>query len=685
MRIKVDRGIYKKEERCRRMNEIEILCSVESPAQKDSTIEINALCKEQDKLLYKFFVGKDGIWETLQDFKEGNKIEWIPKEEGKYIIMVQAKTKETSKPFDYISRIDYIIGKDEEKLINKITIDKNVLKVGEKLKLKVECDKPHIVYKFWVREEDRWELVKDYSAENNLSFSVKNPGEQEILIECKELDSKNNFDDFRKVQYKVLPLEKLEIIDFKCLSSELLVDSEIDFQVETSHEDNRMVLYKFLKINSEGAVSSIQDYSTKRIVSFTESIPGDYKMLCFAKDMYSPKEYDDRALINYTVKLYNPIVIQSFTSDLSSPQISDTPIELKAVAKGGKNLQYRFIIDGNISSDSGYIKENTYLWQTNRPGKYNLQLYVRDASFEGKYEAKKELEFVVDEQSKIAVKFQEVILDKYKEYIKNETINLKVIATGGVELRYSFVVLKDGKEVERVDYGTCDWVNFTPENSGLYQLEIRIKDKYSRKEYDCHEIVEFQVLDYLPAHIDYVLMQTKENYLVGDDISFEVVTKKTKQTKIKYILRINGHRVEDTGYVDAKKYSFTPKCSGKYTVELWVKSIFSTKEFDNKRELKIFVREAVQITNAKIQCDKTEFKVNEAVVFSAKCEGGKDVCYEFYLAAQGEWNLVEKYSKKNYYSFIPFDKGRYTVLVLCKSEYKNCGYEDYDRMEFIVE
>ena len=101
-----------------------------------------------------------------------------------------------------------------------------------------------------------------------------------------------------------------------------------------------MILYKFVKINSQGNSICIQDYSTKKLVSYVEENMGNYKLLCMAKDMYSLHEFDDRALIHYTVKPYEEIKIQSFTSDLSSPQLCDTPINLKCIVSRWK----RFIV-----------------------------------------------------------------------------------------------------------------------------------------------------------------------------------------------------------------------------------------------------------------------------------------------------------------------------------------------------
>jgi hypothetical protein len=667
-----------------KMKELQITFNSESPVEKGQTIKITAESNENVKLLYKFFVGTDGVWNVLRDFDKENSIEWIPEEEGTYIIMVQAKPEKSRKPFDYMSRVDYVIGKVKGKLIENVVLEKSELKVGEKLKLSVESTKLPVVYKYWVKENDKWELIKEYSTENTLNFSVRTPGEHEILVECKGVDSKNNCDDSVKVKFKVIPIENVVITDFTCLSSELLVENELVFQVNTDSEDNRMVLYKFIKINAEGSAVCVQDYSTKRIVSFIENTTGSFKLLCLVKDMYSPKEYDDRALINYTVKLYNPIEIHSFTSDLSSPQVADTSIQLKALIKGGKKLLYRYIIEGANSVDSGYIKQNTYIWKPKNAGKYEVRLWVKDSTFEGEYEAEAYIKFIIDDEIQKPVKICEVLMDRHRDYIKNDTINVKVIAEGGLDLRYSFVVLKSGKEVEKVAYGTCSWVNFTPEDAGVYELDIRVKDKYSTKDYDVHHPVHFEVRDYIPAQIDYVLMPSKEMYLVGDNIHFDIVARKTKETLVKYVLRINGYKVEETEYVEAKKYSFTPKYSGEYTVELLARNKESDKEFDCKREVKICVQDAVPVNNTKIQCDKTDIRVNEAITFSAKCDGGKDVCYEFYIMEHDEWNLIQNYSKKDYYTFMPFVKGRYKILALCKSGYKSCAYEDYDIMEFTV-
>jgi hypothetical protein len=401
--------------------------------------------------------------------------------------------------------------------------------------------------------------------------------------------------------------------------------------------------------------------------------------------MYSQEEYDDRAVLNYKIKPYKDIAIQSFTTDLISPQVCDTAVNLRAVVAGGRELLYRYRIDGNYGEDSGFIRSSNYTWQTKKSGKYRLELWVKDASFEGNYEAKASLDFTVDELNRDPVVINEVIMDKESKILKGEVINVKVMASGGTDLRYSFHVKRNEKEVERIDYGTCNWVNFTPEEKGLYELEIRIKDKYSQREFDSHSVVYIEAYDFIPAVIDHVLSPAKENYLVGDTIRYSVITQNTKKTIIKYVLYINGHKAEETDYVKEKKYEFTPKCSGVYTLELYAKNEDSDKEFDSKKEVKVKVSEALPISNTRIQCDKLKPSINEPVIFTVNCQGGKEVLYQFYLMEKGEWTLIQNYSRKNYCSFIPFSQGVYRVLVLCRSSLKKCSYEDYDLIEFVVE
>ncbi|MEG0771768.1 triple tyrosine motif-containing protein [Clostridium sp.] len=666
------------------MNEMNIITSLESPQEKCREIKISIENKIEDGLLYKFLIGNDGTWETIKDFHEDSCALWNPKEDGKYIIMVLAKREGSKKSHDYISKIDFIIGAIQEKLIKTVSLDKTEVKIGQKINVTVEPNRLPIMYRYWIKENAKWHLIKEYSIENTLSYIAKIEGELEILVECKEEASLNVFDDFASAKFKVLPIEDVEIKNFKCLCDELLVDNELTFEVEATYDESRTILYKFIRVDENGTSKVIQDYSTKRLVSFSEKAAGKYKLLCIAKDMYSQELYDDRAIIHYSVDLYKPIKILSLTSDLSSPQLENTGIILKGIATGGSKLQYRFVIDGNDPDNSTYSYNNSYVWTPKKCGNYKIELWVKDENFQEEYEAKATMEFSIEEDYVAKIAIEEVILDKKKDLLVNEPVNIKVVAKGGLELMYSFLVMKDGEVIDKLEYSEHNWVDFTPEEVGKYELEVQVKDRRSKREYDVHSIIYIECREYVPAKIDYVLTSNKDFYVVGDEYALEVIAENTKNTLVQYKVRINQHEVEETEFSKEKRFKLTPKCPGEYVVEIHCRNISSNKYSDCKTEVKFKVLEAPPVTDCHITVENEKFKCNEAVNFTVDCKGGKDIVCEFYLMEKGDWKVIQKYSKKNYYTFIPFSKGYYKLLVLCKSTFSKLAYEDYDIVEIEV-
>lgn len=711
------------------MSELLITFDKESPSKIDEKISIKVISDNKETLEYKFLEGVQGernlIWKHIQDFSNKDECEWNPIKAGDYMIMVQCKDKKTNKVSN--ERVSYkikeidneipvkdgeiIINEEEinnkeegnkkeeiintqkinnndmeenKSIINKVIIDRDSIIVGEKINIEILTEEKDILYRFLLQGKQGWEVLKDYSLSNKLSYTTIKEGKNGILIECKRLDSKEQVEDFKRIEFEVKKQPKIEIKDFKCLSEKILINKELIFKIISSCSETRTLLYKFLKIDNKGRISCIQDYSTKNSVSFYEKEKGEYKILCLVKDIFSHKDYDDRAYIMYEVKPYEEIKIKNFSSDLSERQLSGTEIELKGHAVGGNEVQYRFIVEGPVAEDTGYRRLNTFNWETKAEGEYKITLKVKDLSYEGEYEDRKTINFNIAKKVDKAVKILDVITTKRKGCIKNEPINIKVKAEGGSELQYSFVVYKDGEEKEKLDYGITNWINFTPEESGEYEFEIRILDKYSNREYDAHEFIYFKVRDYQAGEIDYVLLNPRESYLVGDKIEVECIVQNTKSTLLRYVTKINGYEVEDTGYINEKKIKLMPKSPGKYTFEIYAKNILCNEDYDSKKELSIYVQDATAITDTKIKINKDVIEANREVNFEVTSNGGKDVCYEFYIMEKENWVRVQKYSKKNYYTFLPFVKGKYRVLVLSKSFYKKVNYEDYTTVEFEV-
>ena len=62
----------------------------------------------------------------------------------------------------------------------------------------MDTNKVPLMFRYWLRVNDEWEIIKDYSADNTLTWVVRSEGKGQILVECKNINSKNNYDDFQK-------------------------------------------------------------------------------------------------------------------------------------------------------------------------------------------------------------------------------------------------------------------------------------------------------------------------------------------------------------------------------------------------------------------------------------------------------------------------------------------------------
>lgn len=664
------------------MEDLQILLDTDLPIGVNQEKIIKAVSNKKG-IIYKFIIGIDGIWKTIQDYSEKNTCAFTPIDEGKYTIMVQGKEKDSKKPFDILTKEEFVVG-NSLKLIDKVNISNTNLIVGDKLTVNVVGSGNEILYRFWISGKNGFEPIRDYSTDSNLVYVAVAEGTFEILIECKTVVSKEKFDEFTTIKFDVAAKKKIEILDFTCYSEEFLVNSEMIFKVDTNLQNNRSLLYKFVKISEEGKTICVQDYSSRKLVSYKEKEPGKYKLLCLVRDILSSCEYDDRAILNYNVEPYEKVKIDKLYTDIKAPQLRGNIINVEAFANGGKELIYKFIVEGPISEDTGYTRSAKFGWEPKIEGEYEITVFVKDISSNDEYEAKSSIDYVIDKRSEKPVRIKEIKLSREKDLLVGQLVNMKVMAEGGIALRYEFIVFKNNIEIERIEYGLCNWADFIPEENGEYDIEVRVKDKYSEKDYDSNTFIKLKVSSYKKAEIDYALLSNKEKIIVGDIVELEIITQNTKEVRLRYKTKINGREIEDTGYINNKKIQFKPKCSGKYSVEIYAKNIKCEEEYDTKKEVNFYVFDSTSVINTKLLYNKDKLKFNEEITFTVSSDGGRDVCYEFYIMENENWVRLQKYSRKNFYTFIPFSKGKYKVMVLAKSYYKKVSYEDYEKIEFEI-
>ena len=113
----------------------------------------------------------------------------------------------------------------EVSIIKDIIIDKEEIIVGEKCSIEVKArDENRYLYRFYIKRYKDWDIVRDYDTSNILKYTATEAGEKEFLIQCKEMESVENFNEYKTIKVTVKNICKIEITNFKCLSKSLIVE-----------------------------------------------------------------------------------------------------------------------------------------------------------------------------------------------------------------------------------------------------------------------------------------------------------------------------------------------------------------------------------------------------------------------------------------------------------------------------
>ena len=87
------------------------------------------------------------------------------------MIMVQGKSTNCKNAYDYLGRSEYEIIENSNLIMN-VEINKNKISVGEKLHINVVTNQELVLYRFWIKGEKDWEILRDYTTENEFVFTA---------------------------------------------------------------------------------------------------------------------------------------------------------------------------------------------------------------------------------------------------------------------------------------------------------------------------------------------------------------------------------------------------------------------------------------------------------------------------------------------------------------------------------
>ncbi len=425
--------------------------------------------------------------------------------------------------------------------------------------------------------------------------------------------------------------------------------------------------------------------------------PGTYSIQVWARNAGSTARYEVYKSCSYT--LIPPVAAVAVTSTPPSPQSIGTNITFNATASGGGgNYEYYFALrnpaTGTWSDAQAYSNKGTWLWDTTgcAPGVYAVQVWVRNAGTNVKYDTVKQISYaVVPPASQL-----NVTIDKASPQVVGKTISFTASASGGGGSYEYYFALRNpatGTWSDAQAYsanGTWLW-DTTGSAPCVYAVQVWARNAGTNVPYDTFKQISYTVV--APVSQINVTVDKASPQVVGKAVTISASASGGGGSYEYYFALRNPA----TGtWSDAQAYSkkgtwlwdTTGYAPGVYAVQVWVRNAGTIVTYDTVKQISYTV--VAPASQLDVSVDKASPQVvGKSVTISTSASGGGG-SYEYYFALRnpstGTWSDAQPYSANGTWLWdtTGYAPGVYAVQVWVRNAGTNVSYDLFKQIEYAL-
>jgi N-acetylmuramoyl-L-alanine amidase len=174
-------------------------------------LTIGATATPSADTLYRIWVRDNGMWSIVSDYSTINSVVYTPKYGGKFVVQIDVKNKysSTSTYDDAWSQIYDIYG--EKSCIQSVNISGSI-NSGKTMNISIKSnDDENTLFRIWLRENNEWKLLSDFSDKSSVSYTPKYKGPYVYQVEVKNKKSGQIYDD-AKSEFLYTPPKDITIV-----------------------------------------------------------------------------------------------------------------------------------------------------------------------------------------------------------------------------------------------------------------------------------------------------------------------------------------------------------------------------------------------------------------------------------------------------------------------------------------
>lgn len=247
----------------------------------------------------------------------------------------------------------------------------NIVKPGEKVKLRAEAEGQNLKYGWTVYKDEKELYVEDYSLHNYFEYLPRETGTYKVEVRVKDDVSISEPMISEKIFVKN---EEAIKVNFFLLDKEgpQIVDTTLNFFINA---EGKSLSYKWDVFKNSNEIFS-KPYSEE---SFFEYIPlesGEYRFVLTIKD-----EYGEMLTKEAEVKILDTTKIVSLIVDKKGIQPIKTPLKFTAIAEGNSLTYDWYIYKASTIVYKSLQGKNNYIQYTpTQEGVYKAFVIVRDGN-----------------------------------------------------------------------------------------------------------------------------------------------------------------------------------------------------------------------------------------------------------------------------------------------------------------
>jgi len=371
----------------------------------------------------------------------------------------------------------------------------------------------------------------------------------------------------------------------------------------------------------------------------------------------------------------------SLVANVPLPSAAGTPLTWVATAAGGKApYSYRF----SVTSESGettvrdWDTSRLWTWTPALPGSYTAEVSIRNAGSSRTRDAFLKATAAIATPATLTVTGVRANLDETAIVVPTSVTWTATALAGTGPYTYMFVVFDGTTWTVGRDWSPSNSWTWTPTVGGSYKFQAWVRNAGSTSLYDAWR-------SFGPATV------TEPETVTITRFEPDVMTVNAAQKVTWTAAAHGGHRpysykmqvFDGRNWTVAQDWtrsnvlSWTPWISGRYALQLLVRSVGST-EFDARLASgPITVRAPDTLTLTRMTPSETfPVQTGTPVVWTVAADGGSGpYTYQFLLHDGTSWTISRDWSPSDTWTWTPSQPGTYTLQVWVRNVGSATGYD----------